>query len=205
MNERMGAEPWLARTRAEYARMLAARGDQSGRGRCPTQRAPASRPWAFTPDLPPVNRSPRALPHRIAPGGPSEGVTDDPQLSHPLAGRPGPRHHRRRGPRRVGATSLVTPDAADAVRRPVLIDRVSPDARDAARPAAKVDLVSPDARDNGRREPAPIVVTQPALAPSEGFDWAAAGIGAGGLALLLVVGAGAATTVRTRRAPAHIA
>ena len=65
--------------------------------------------------------------------------------------------------------------------------------------------MSPDARDNGRREPAPIVVTQPALAPSEGFDWAAAGIGAGGLALLLVVGTGAATTVRTRRAPAHTA
>ena len=29
MNERMGAEPWLARTRAEYARMLAARGDHA--------------------------------------------------------------------------------------------------------------------------------------------------------------------------------
>ena len=26
MNERMGAEPWLARTRAEYARMLEVRG-----------------------------------------------------------------------------------------------------------------------------------------------------------------------------------
>lgn len=104
----------------------------------------------------------------------------------------------------ASATSLVTPDARDAAR-PVLIDRVTPDARDAALPAAKVNLVSPDARDNGRREPAPIVVTQPALAQAEGFDWAAAGIGAGGLALLLVVGTGAATTVRTRRAPAHTA
>jgi hypothetical protein len=98
----------------------------------------------------------------------------------------------------------VSPDARDA-GRPVVIDHVTPDARDAGRPAAKVNLVSPDARDNGRREPAPIVVTQPALAQAEGFDWAAAGIGAGGLALLLVVGTGAATTVRTRRGPAHTA
>jgi hypothetical protein len=87
---------------------------------------------------------------------------------------------------------------------PVSVDRVSPDARDAGRPVV-IDRVSPDARDNGRREPAPVVVTQPALAQAEGFDWAAAGIGAGGLALLLVVGTGAATTVRTRRAPAHTA
>ena len=101
----------------------------------------------------------------------------------------------------TSAVDLRSPDARDAARPAAQVDLRSPDARDAARPAAKVDLVSPDARDNGRREPAPIVVTQPALAASDGFDWAAAGIGAAGLALLLLVGGAAATTFRTRRAP----
>jgi len=101
----------------------------------------------------------------------------------------------------TSAVDLRSPDARDAAQPAGQVDLRSPDARDAARPAAKVDLVSPDARDNGRREPAPIVVTQPALGASDGFDWAAAGIGAAGLALLLLVGGAAATTFRTRRAP----
>jgi hypothetical protein len=96
--------------------------------------------------------------------------------------------------------SLVTPDARDA-GRPALIDRVSPDARDAGRPAAAIDRVSPDARDNGRRETPPVVVQAPALAHTDGFNWLDAGIGAGGLAALLLLGAGTATTVRTRRGP----
>jgi hypothetical protein len=101
------------------------------------------------------------------------------------------------------SANLVTPDARDA-GRPVTIDRVTPDARDAARPAV-IDRVSPDARDNGRREPAPVVISQPAAAAADGFDWLDAGIGAGGLALLLVVGTGAATTFRTHRAPVRAA
>ena len=102
------------------------------------------------------------------------------------------------------SANLVTPDARDA-GRPVVIDRVSPDARDAGRPAAPIDRVSPDARDNGRREPAPVVITQPALAHADGFDWLDAGIGAGGVALLLVVGTGAAMTFKTHRAPVRAA
>ncbi len=100
--------------------------------------------------------------------------------------------------------SRVTPDAIDA-GRPALIDRVSPDARDAGRPAPAIDRVSPDARDNGRRETPPVVVHAPALAHADGFDWLAAGVGAGGLAALLVLGAGTATTVRTRRNPVRAA
>jgi hypothetical protein len=95
--------------------------------------------------------------------------------------------------------------AIDAGRPAAPVDLRSPDARDAARPAALVDLRSPDARDAGRSAPAPVSISQPAAAQSEGFDWLDAGIGAGGLALLLVAGTGAAMTVRTRRSPAHTA
>jgi hypothetical protein len=102
------------------------------------------------------------------------------------------------------ADNFVSPDARDA-GRPVVIDRVSPDARDAGRPAASIDRVSPDARDNGRREPAPVVISQPAVASADGFDWLDAGIGAGGLALLVVVGTGAAATFRSHRAPMRAA
>ena len=104
----------------------------------------------------------------------------------------------------ASAIDKVSPDARDA-GRPVVIDRVSPDARDAGRPAATVDLVSPDARDGGRREPAPIVISQPAALQPQGFDWLDAGIGAGGLALLVLVGTGVATTLRARRAPVRAA
>jgi hypothetical protein len=76
---------------------------------------------------------------------------------------------------------------------------VTPDARDAARPAASVDRVSPDARDNGRREPAPVVLTQPPVVATDGFDWADAVIGAAGLAVLTIVLGGTAVTLRTRR------
>jgi hypothetical protein len=94
-----------------------------------------------------------------------------------------------------------TPTGQDRLAiQPAPVNLVSPDARDAGRPAV-IDRVSPDARDNGRREPAPVVVPQPATVPSQGFDWLDAGIGAGGLALLLVLGTGAAATFRTRRAP----
>ena len=83
----------------------------------------------------------------------------------------------------------------------VTVDLVSPDARDAARPTPAIDLVSPDARDAGRRETPPIVVSAPAVAPADDFSWADAGIGAGALAALLLLGAGTAATLRTRRGP----
>lgn len=95
------------------------------------------------------------------------------------------------------AQELITPDARDAGRPVATVERITPDARDAGRPAAKVDLVSPDARDNGRREPAPIIVSEP-VATGDAFDWFDAGVGAAGLALL-VLGYGAAITLRTRR------
>ena len=41
-----------------------------------------------------------------------------------------------------------------------------------------IDKVSPDARDNGRREPAPVVVSE-TIPASETFDWLDAGVGAG--------------------------
>ena len=94
----------------------------------------------------------------------------------------------------------VTPDARDA-GRPAAVDRVTPDARDAGRPAPAIDRVSPDARDNGRRETAPIVISSPALVRADGFDWLDAGIGAGALAALLLLVAGTAASVRTRRSP----
>jgi hypothetical protein len=80
------------------------------------------------------------------------------------------------------------------------VDRVTPDARDAGRPAPAIDRVSPDARDNGRRETAPVVPSVPAVAASDRFDWLDAGIGAAGLAVLLLLG-GTAAVVRTRRGP----
>jgi hypothetical protein len=95
-----------------------------------------------------------------------------------------------------------TPTGQDQLAiEPAPVSFVSPDTRDAARPQPQVSYVSPDARDAGRRKPAPVVVSPPAVAASDGFDWAAAGIGAAGVALLLLLGAGAATMVRTRRAP----
>jgi hypothetical protein len=80
------------------------------------------------------------------------------------------------------------------------IDRISPDARDAGRPAPAIDRVSPDARDNGRREPAPVMIPSPAIAATDHFDWLDAGVGAAGLAVLLLLG-GTAAAVRTRRGP----
>ena len=53
MNERMGAEPWLARTRAEYARMLEARGRSRRRGAGPRAGGCGGRRGA---DLPPLCR-----------------------------------------------------------------------------------------------------------------------------------------------------
>jgi hypothetical protein len=99
--------------------------------------------------------------------------------------------------------SRVTPDASDAGRSQPSVERVTPDAQDAAQPEPKVDRVSPDARDNGRREAAPIVIDAPPMVVGDRFDWLDAGIGAAVLALVLV-GSGAALTLRTRRHTAGV-
>jgi hypothetical protein len=101
------------------------------------------------------------------------------------------------------AQDRISPDAAEAGRQAPPISRVTPDAADSGREQPKVNLVSPDARDNGRREPAPIVVDSPPVVVGDGFDWLDAGIGAATLVLVLV-GYGAAMTLRTRRHTAGV-
>jgi hypothetical protein len=96
-------------------------------------------------------------------------------------------------------------------------DLRSPDARDAARTAEaatggpRQDLRSPDARDlaAGRGTfSAPEVTVVKLSEPSPtagGLDWADAGIGAGGMLALVLIGAGGALVI-TRRShdrPAH--
>ena len=62
------------------------------------------------------------------------------------------------------------------------------------------DLRSPDARDAGRppaQVPTPVVDIRDA--PSGGFDWGDAGIGAAGLLAMLSIAGGLALMVTTRR------
>jgi hypothetical protein len=107
---------------------------------------------------------------------------------------------------------LRSPDARDAAREAVGVsgpyqDLRSPDARDAAREAAPVsgpsqDLRSPDARD-AARDLTRVVVSPPVVevreAPSGGFDWGDAGIGAAGMLGLFSIAAGSALLVTNRR------
>jgi hypothetical protein len=88
-----------------------------------------------------------------------------------------------------------------------------PDVRDAARTAqAGQDLRPPDVRDaaDGRgtyNSPRVMVVKMAAAAPEPasagGIDWADAGIGAGGLLGLTLIGAGGAFAITHRRRTAH--
>jgi len=89
-------------------------------------------------------------------------------------------------------------------------DLRSPDARDAARSAqARQDYRSPDARDaaEGRgtfNSPQVIVVkAQPQPATPDGIDWLDAGIGAGSLLGLSLIGLGSALFVTHRRRAVH--
>ena len=82
-------------------------------------------------------------------------------------------------------------------------DLRSPDARDArTEPVTQVaqDLRSPDARDAGRL---PAQVATPVVevrdAAGSGFDWGDAGIGAGSVLALVLIGAGASVAVSHRR------
>jgi hypothetical protein len=110
--------------------------------------------------------------------------------------------------------------AVAAIAAPVAaagpVDLRSPDAVDAARSAAvsnAQDLRSPDTRDSaaGRGTfTAPHVtvvrVAQPSQVTGGGFDWGDAGIGAGGVLALVLIGVGGSLMVthRRHRGPAAI-
>jgi hypothetical protein len=86
-------------------------------------------------------------------------------------------------------------------------DLRSPDAKDAAREAGAFtgpsqDLRSPDAKDAARELPR-VVVSPPVVevreAPSGGFDWGDAGVGAASALGLFSIAAGSALLVTGRR------
>ena len=104
-------------------------------------------------------------------------------------------------------TALADPHAADMHARAEAAqkqDLRSPDTRDAAtRAETKQDLRSPDARDAGEGRgtytaPNVMIVKVPVQADS-GIDWADAGIGAGGLLGLMLLGLGGSLAVGHRR------
>src|SRR4051794_2498139 len=108
----------------------------------------------------------------------------------------------------------VPPDARgfDAARQlsSPRVDLRSPDARDSARQlgSPQIDLRSPDARDASRQPvetytpghlPQPSPVVSVVSAPTGGFDWADAGIGAAGMLALVALGCGALVIASQRR------
>ena len=99
-------------------------------------------------------------------------VADTPVADHPGVTVPAP------------AGQIVGDPVGDRVRPATDTQLVGDSIGDRLRPAAQVSVVE--------RAPAP-------LAQADGFDWLDAAIGAGGLALLLLVGTGAAKGVKTRR------
>jgi hypothetical protein len=106
-------------------------------------------------------------------------------------------------------TALADPHAADMHARAESAqkqDLRSPDTRDAAtRAETKQDLRSPDARDAGEGRgtytaPNVMIVKVPEpVQADDGLDWADAGIGAGGLLGLMLLGLGGSLAVVHRR------
>jgi len=106
-------------------------------------------------------------------------------------------------------TALADPHAADTHARAEAAQKQdfrSPDTRDAAtRVEPKQDFRSPDARDAGEGRgtytaPNVMVVKVPEPVPAEGgIDWADAGVGAGGLLALMLLGLGGSLAVVHRR------
>jgi hypothetical protein len=102
----------------------------------------------------------------------------------------------------LAAGALAAPTAAAQRRQ----DLRSPDARDAAaRIQSGGDLRSPDARDAAKGRgvwsaPRIVVVrvSRPEVSGSAGFDWADAGIGAGAVVGLVLVGVGGTLVVAHR-------
>jgi hypothetical protein len=108
--------------------------------------------------------------------------------------------------------NLRSPDAHDAaVAAQVRQDLRSPDTRDAAVAAqVRQDLRSPDARDatEGRTtfsapEVTVVKLQQPSPSAAGGLDWGDAGIGAGTLLLLILLGSTLAVLHRRHGAPAR--
>jgi hypothetical protein len=108
----------------------------------------------------------------------------------------------------TGALARPAPEAATSTQ-----DLSPPDVRDAALAAqAGQDLRPPDVRDAARgrgtyNSPRVVVVKLPHRAPepasARGIDWADAGIGAGGLLGLSLIGAGGALAIVHRRRANH--
>ena len=106
----------------------------------------------------------------------------------------------------VAPALVVGALAAPTARAQSVQDMRSPDARDAAaRVQSDPDLRSPDVRGTARGRgaaSAPQIlvmrVSRPKGSGSGGFDWADAGIGAGGLLGLVLLGVGAALVVAHR-------
>ena len=107
-------------------------------------------------------------------------------------------------PTAIAQQDLRSPDAIDAAQRTGQ-DLRSPDAIDAAGTAeAQQDKRSPDARDaaDGRgayNTPQVVFVKAPRAAPTGGLHWVDAGIGAGALLGLILLGLGGVLLVVHRR------
>jgi hypothetical protein len=107
-------------------------------------------------------------------------------------------------------TDVRTPDARDAGKTTVVVqsqDVRSPDARDAGKTTTVVSRV-PDARDialaqersySSYGSPKPIPVVHTATPATSDFDWPSAGIGAGALALIALLGVAGFMLVAGRR------
>jgi hypothetical protein len=102
----------------------------------------------------------------------------------------------------TAATAALAVPATGAAQQ---ADLRSPDARDAATssaPQPMQDLRSPDARDSSAGispsapVPSPVTVVRTA---ADGFDWGDAGIGAGGVLAVVLLGAGGVLLVGQRR------
>ena len=113
-------------------------------------------------------------------------------------------------PASASAQDLRSPDAADPSGQPTVanLDLRTPDAADPSR-GAPVDLRSPDAADPYSGVPysgVPVQVVDPAPVVSvrevdAGFDWGDAGLGAGALFALALLGVGGSVIVK-RHGPA---
>jgi hypothetical protein len=110
------------------------------------------------------------------------------------AARHGAQYESERAPQ-PAARDFRTPDAQDAAKHRGLYEL------DRAPKSGAQDLRSPDARDAARNLPrVPIPSrTVEVRAPSGGFDWGDAGIGAAGMLALLSIAAGSTLLVSTRR------
>ena len=206
-NEQTGARPWLARTRTDYARLLAPATVPAIASALPGAGGCGGRRGA---DLPPLCRclTAPAQPWRIGSHRAihSQGVIVTRRLSHlrstaalalaiaavaapaavadTSARRPAqPRRPRRGAARRPGRPAQPRRPRRGAPRR-----QGRP-----GQPATRATTAAASPRRSSSRSP-----RSPPATASTGPR---AGIGAAGLALLLLVGGAAATTFRTRRAP----